>query len=1790
MLRHMLCPACTEPRAPDSGPLCPECGAALVPAAGRHLDDFVLARMRRRIEHWRFDGLLDADTAERLEASLAASSEPVVSVVEKSSPEAVGVPVPAEPELDSAARVEAWADDVAGSLRRAGGWRPGWLASLAHSLDETARAEREQAARRASSLDVGESSRERAARRVVALDDGESSSEEDMGSALGSGQALFGRGHLDSLGGSGLEAVIALDEGDNPPRLHEYIWWFLGAVLVLGGSLMGVREAWRALGGVPRQLIVTGALLGYHAAFIGLGTFLARRSKSAGRVLAGIGLGLLPVVFIALSALVALTPKVGIPTAICVAAVALLPLRAAGRLWPGTSATSLAVALFPSLLAGLPLMGWDDAPWLRALCAFAGVVALGASLWRARATDSGVVALKAWRAQAADAGEGALKTSQSRAAEADAEALEASRARAAETGAVEASPRQARAAEAGAVEASPWQARTSEAGAVEASPWQVRAGAASFASVGAAIYGALWLAVFCVASAPSGFDALEPGAPLFAGLVLWAVALGAVVAAGASSESVRAFHPRAAPVFETLAHAVVASGALAGALGAFSVFPGEDTWVDTASVCAPVLAALVFFLLEFRRRALVHPAVMASLLAGALIARVQAPDVPAWWCFGVAAVASGLMLLARVTYSAVLRNRMLAWSVVVSLATMPAFSVLAWTQGTNAPWPQAYTGAVIAFAAHFAGRWKWRGLHYLGGVALLFGALSTVDGTPWLASSAAGLGVFALAAVLYGLGGLAQSVWLARQGLKDALRPLEDLSLAIAALGVARALGVAPVLPDVLAGVAGPFSTVLACLPTALATAVLLLRVRRDGSRLVGFLAAMGFSLTVSQGLGTVADFTSARAALVASGLTFGFALFAMLRGQGVDTVKGRRLLDVFPLPFGARGRPLFTDGFAGAALVQAVLAVITLVNWIALPDSAERPVALLAGVLLSAGALLAFVSRGFVAFQLRGSVVTLALSGGFIALTGAVNRAGRPLPPDVSAWRVPLIGIALWFLALGLRRVGPWVAQRLERPRHGPLYHWVPHVGMAVLAVLLLRSAVVVGLPDPSRTLGLVPPLLVLGPALLTVLLAASFRSRILAHWGLLLGLPGAAIWAAQQSLLGSPLVALMPPDGKWIRASAEHLISPSLGWMHPAVWMPSGSTRFLLWQQAFAGIAAAGLVYAVFAVAVARVDAGRAFFRRLLSLGTDDRPGPFLAALPRETLTAVGLVVAAAFFQPGLLSAQLVLGTGLVLFIGGARVQGRGVLGVGLLLLVHARAHLAPSIEAWPGPTLALLGLAVVVVAPWLAKRRGHDVGRARLRAHLAVIPSFTAAMLYALAVTGDTSPTLAVPVLVWRMLGGLGGTWMVSAALPLTLGLLSAALLVAAFQWRGALAGFIAGLGTMVAGGAVVATGMVVLAQATAPWRPAYGVLFSRSGATLALAAAGSALALHAARRVTARRRADVAGGMGWGRDLWLVASAALLAAVAVGGRASEDVLPMALAAIALAVGVSLHAAWREHTGRHVYFVQMAVVGVYALVRGLYAQGLRPEHDALFALSLGFVLVGVTVLARRAGVRPVEQATRRFAALLPIAVALILPSDATGDAALLAGGSGLLYAALGAVERSRMFGAFAAAACNLALLIAALAFGLEGLEIYLAPLGLLLLMMGQLFTSSLPHVARNAVRILGGLLLYVPAAAKLATRMGESEDGTYAVVFGAVCLLGVAVGMALRIRAYLALGTLFLLLDVVANLLDAGLRDHRIGFLVMTLTGLTIVAGRVMATLKRQEWDLLLRRVRVQLRGWD
>jgi hypothetical protein len=153
-----------------------------------------------------------------------------------------------------------------------------------------------------------------------------------------------------------------------------------------------------------------------------------------------------------------------------------------------------------------------------------------------------------------------------------------------------------------------------------------------------------------------------------------------------------------------------------------------------------------------------------------------------------------------------------------------------------------------------------------------------------------------------------------------------------------------------------------------------------------------------------------------------------------------------------------------------------------------------------------------------------------------------------------------------------------------------------------------------------------------------------------------------------------------------------------------------------------------------------------------------------------------------------------------------------------------------------------------------------------------------------------------------------------------------------------------------------------------------------------------------------------------------------------------------------------------------------------------------------------------------------------------------------------------------------------------------GLDGYEFYLAPAGLFVLALGHVFGDGMEHGGRLAVRIVGGLCFYAPAALRLSMQLTDDTTGGYAVGFGGVCLLGVVVGMVLQIRAYLALGTTFLVLDVVANLLSMSVRNHRIGFLVLSVSGIAILGLMALVSTRREDVTSFLRRLRASLRGWD
>lgn len=516
------------------------------------------------------------------------------------------------------------------------------------------------------------------------------------------------------------------------------------------------------------------------------------------------------------------------------------------------------------------------------------------------------------------------------------------------------------------------------------------------------------------------------------------------------------------------------------------------------------------------------------------------------------------------------------------------------------------------------------------------------------------------------------------------------------------------------------------------------------------------------------------------------------------------------------------------------------------------------------------------------------------------------------------------------------------------------------------------------------------------------------------------------------------------------------------------------------------------------------------------------------------------------------LVVGA-LAFWFAGHRILGEWALAAVLWFFAHLLWARNPAASGMVGPALALISVALA----W-------GTGTSRVRRHLLALSLGACALVYALA-TPTSGLSFGAPDLppAEALLHHLAT---LSPALPPTLGLLALAQLAGAIRWQGALAT----LGIVLAVPLAAATALAGWSLTLPIDLVAPNLLFS-----LAILAAVAHLASVWTPRI------DLAQGARIGRDLLLLGTLALTP-WAVG--------PFATTGLALAAAITLHAILRERRPRHVYGLQVAAVVTWTLLREAWLPGRPPALDAFLALGFAFVLIGLAVLARRRGIPPVAAAIRRFVAVLPLVAWVALPDVAGHQTTLAAATTAVLYGTLAWVEQSRAFASLAALALNLALLALAIQENLNGFEVFLAPIGLLVLMLGHLFAPSLSTGARQTVRVVGGLLLYAPAAFKVALQLGQAEDGLYAVAFGGACLLAVGLGIWLEIRAYLVLGTLFLTLDVLATLVHAGLRDHRVGFLVLTLTGLAILGGLVLTTLKREACLRVVRAVRSRLRRWD
>ena len=256
---------------------------------------------------------------------------------------------------------------------------------------------------------------------------------------------------------------------------------------------------------------------------------------------------------------------------------------------------------------------------------------------------------------------------------------------------------------------------------------------------------------------------------------------------------------------------------------------------------------------------------------------------------------------------------------------------------------------------------------------------------------------------------------------------------------------------------------------------------------------------------------------------------------------------------------------------------------------------------------------------------------------------------------------------------------------------------------------------------------------------------------------------------------------------------------------------------------------------------------------------------------------------------------------------------------------------------------------------------------------------------------------------------------------------------------------------------------------------------------------------------------------------------------------------------------------------------VYGAEALL-GLMFVHLRLTMPDLFRVGLfagywPFVVMGLAFLgapervfraSRPAGAGRAAGRTGIGLPLLPVLAYWLIPTLNYASVWFL---SGLLYATISVLRRSFHFALLAALSANAGLWVVLHyhdVFLWRHPQLWLIPPALILLVAEHLNRERLGHYQSMALRYLALTVVYVSSTADLFL-VGLGKSWILPLVLIVLCVIGILLGMLLRVRAFLFLGSAFLVLTIVLMIWHAGV-DQRQAWILWSsgiVLGAAIVA---------------------------
>jgi len=296
--------------------------------------------------------------------------------------------------------------------------------------------------------------------------------------------------------------------------------------------------------------------------------------------------------------------------------------------------------------------------------------------------------------------------------------------------------------------------------------------------------------------------------------------------------------------------------------------------------------------------------------------------------------------------------------------------------------------------------------------------------------------------------------------------------------------------------------------------------------------------------------------------------------------------------------------------------------------------------------------------------------------------------------------------------------------------------------------------------------------------------------------------------------------------------------------------------------------------------------------------------------------------------------------------------------------------------------------------------------------------------------------------------------------------------------------------------------------------------------------------------------------------------------------------ALIAAGLLIGLGICRFYRSQEPGWVYAATI-LTGMAGIYLRLLCVGLAPanEWDTAAIMAAGF---GLFMIQRFTSSRAISSALLHLIMATPLAALMTVPLQPSAHTCATLLMAGALYLSLRYTSGSSMALFLATLTINAAiyLWIPAWANRYNLVQLYVVPAALSVLILLHLHRKDLKRSVLNGMRLAAVSVLYACATLDFFLR---PELSVFVLVL-AVSLIGVAAGIAMRIRAFLYGGVIFMVLNVAAQLfLFYSEQTLGKGIVLMSL-GTVILAGMIGFNIRR---EAILKRVRIfraDLERWD